>query len=157
VGVERRRVGCAAAWSEFSSSGEERLDGPVSENKQGSDRPEARGLGLIAPGLADALHDLLAAELLEVVGGAGGTVLCRGLPAERTNTCRERGRGEAVGGSGGQRNARAASADAVKPSGGAADNAMIASATQRMRGLLRSMPPTVTLPTWDAVGKRSSV
>ena len=27
---------------------------------------------------------------------------------------------------------------------------MIASATQRMRGLLRSMPPTVTLPTWDA-------
>jgi hypothetical protein len=51
---------------------------------------------------------------------------------------------------------RAASAEAVKPSE-AADKAMIASATQRMRGLLRSMLTTVTLPTRDAVGKRSSV
>jgi hypothetical protein len=44
----------------------------------------------------------------------------------------------------------------VKPSE-AADKAMTASATQRMRGLLRSMPPTMTLPTRDAVGRRSSV
>jgi hypothetical protein len=61
--------------------------------------------------------------------------LGRGLPAELKDACRERGSGEASE---------------------AADNAMMASATQRMRGFLRSMPPTVTLPTRDAVGKRSS-
>jgi hypothetical protein len=35
------------------------------------------------------------------------------------------------------------------------DKATTASATKRMRGLLRSMPPTMVLPTYEAAGSCS--
>jgi hypothetical protein len=54
---------------------EKRFDRLISENDQCGYRLEAGRAGLIAAGLADALHDLLASELLQVVGRAGGTVL----------------------------------------------------------------------------------
>ena len=51
---------------------------------------------------------------------------------------------------------RAAISEAVKPSG-EADRAITASTTARMRVLLRSMPPTVVLPTCEATGSCSSM
>src|SRR5215471_14074688 len=93
VRVERRRVVGAAPWSEDLGGSEQRFDGLVSENYQGGYRLEACRPGLIATCRADALHDLLAAELLQVVGRAGGTILCECLLAERTDACREIGSG----------------------------------------------------------------
>jgi hypothetical protein len=134
--VERSWVLCAASWAEFLRRSEKRLNRLISEHNEGGYRPEACRPGLITTGLANALHDLLATELLQVVRRVGGTILCRVcLLSAQT---------------------RAASSEAVKPSE-EADKAMTASATQRMRGLLRSIPPTMTLPTRDAVGSRSSV
>src|SRR5215831_1427343 len=75
VRVERCRVVGAAAWSEFLGGSEQRFNGLVSENNQGGYRLEACWPGLIATCRADALHDLLTAELLQVVGRAGGTIL----------------------------------------------------------------------------------
>ena len=105
VRVERCRIVGAAPWSEFLGSGEKRFSGLVSENNQGGYRLEACRPGLIATCLANVLHDLLASEFLQVVGGPGGTILCGCLLAERTDACREIGSGEAVG-SGGQGNDR---------------------------------------------------
>ena len=99
VRVEERRVVGAAAWSEGLGGSEQRFNGLVSENYQGGYRLEACRPGLIATCRADALHDLLAAELLQVVGRAGGTILCECLLAECTDACREIGSGEAVGSS----------------------------------------------------------
>src|SRR5215471_648890 len=73
VRVEQRRVVGAAAWSEGLGGSEQRFNGLVSENDQGGYRLEACRPGLIATCRADALHDLLTAELLQVVGRAGGT------------------------------------------------------------------------------------
>src|SRR6516165_11051496 len=84
VRVERCRVLGTAPWSEFTGGSEKRFNGLISENKQGGYRLEACRPGLIATGLANALHDLLATELLQVVRRAGGTILYRGLLAERT-------------------------------------------------------------------------
>src|ERR1700756_4709143 len=95
VRVEQRRVVGAAAWSEGLGGSEQRFNGLVSETYQGCYRLEACRPGLIATCRADALHDLLAAELLQVVGRAGGTILCECLLAERTDACREIGSGEA--------------------------------------------------------------
>src|ERR1700693_2980721 len=83
----RRAVsGCGAApWCEFLGGSEQRFNGLVSENNQGGYRLEACWPGLIATCRADALHDLLAAELLQV------TILCECLLAERTDPCREIG------------------------------------------------------------------
>ena len=64
VRVERCRVVGAAPWSEFLGGSEQRFNGLVSENNQGGYRLEACWPGLIATYRADALHDLLAAELL---------------------------------------------------------------------------------------------
>ena len=64
VRVERCRVVGTAPWSEFLGSGEKRFNGLVSENNQGGYRLEACRPGLIPTCRADALHDLLAAELL---------------------------------------------------------------------------------------------
>src|SRR5437016_9193691 len=64
--VERCRVLCAAAWSGFPGGSEKRFNGLISENNEGGDRLEACRPGLIATGLANALHDLLATELLQV-------------------------------------------------------------------------------------------
>src|SRR6267143_2077384 len=50
---------------------------------------------------------------------------------------------------------RAATWEAVKPFG-EAEKAISASSTARMRALLRSMPPTMVLPTCEAVGSCSS-
>src|SRR6516165_6435682 len=79
VRVEQRRVVGAAPWSEGLGGSEQRFNGLVSENYQGGYRLEACRPGLIATCRADALHDLLAAELLQVVGRAGGTILCECL------------------------------------------------------------------------------
>src|SRR5215472_6861325 len=79
VRVERRRVVRAAPWSEVLGGSEQRFDGLVSKNYQGGYRLEACRPGLIATCHADALHDLLTAELLQVVGRAGGTILCECL------------------------------------------------------------------------------
>src|SRR5882757_6140694 len=51
---------------------------------------------------------------------------------------------------------RAATWEAVKPLG-EADKAISASSTPRMRVLLRSIPPTMVLPTREAVGSCSSM
>src|SRR5258706_1521549 len=51
---------------------------------------------------------------------------------------------------------RAATSEAVKPLG-EEDKASSASMTRRMRALLRSMPPTMVLPTRDAAGSCSSI
>jgi hypothetical protein len=67
------------------------------ENNQCGYGLEAGRVGLIATGLADALHDLPATELLSVIGCASRAVLARGLFAERTDACRDVGGGEAVG------------------------------------------------------------
>ena len=66
VGVERCRVLCTAGWSLFLGGSEKGFDRLISEDDQCDYRLEAGRAGLIAPGLADALHDLLAAELLQV-------------------------------------------------------------------------------------------
>src|SRR6516165_5370294 len=66
VRVEQRRVVGAAPWSEGLDGSEQRFNGLVSENYQGGYRLEAYRPGLIATCRADALHDLLAAELLSV-------------------------------------------------------------------------------------------
>jgi hypothetical protein len=95
----------AAPWCEFLGGSEQRFNGLVSENNQGGYCLEACWPGLIATCRADALHDLLAAELLQVVGRPGGTTLCECLLAEHTDPCREIGSGEAVG-NGGQGNDR---------------------------------------------------
>jgi hypothetical protein len=49
---------------------------------------------------------------------------------------------------------RAATSEAVKPLG-EGDRAVTASTTLRMRALLRSMPPTMVLPTREATGSCS--
>jgi hypothetical protein len=48
------------------------FDGLISENNQCGYGLEARRVGLIATGLADAVQDLLATELLQVIGCAVG-------------------------------------------------------------------------------------
>src|SRR6185503_15660635 len=88
VRVERRRVVGAAAWFEVLGGSEQWFNGLVSENNQGGYRLEACRPGLIATCRADALHDLLAAELLQVVSCPRGTILCECLLAERTDACR---------------------------------------------------------------------
>ena len=88
MGVERCRVLCAAA-SPLSLGGSEKgFDRLISEDDQCGYRLEARRVGLIATGLADALHDLLATELLHVIGCTGRAVLARRLFAERTDADR---------------------------------------------------------------------
>src|SRR4029077_4468027 len=63
VRVERCRVVGAATWSEFLGGSEQWFNGLVSEHNQGGYRLEACWPGLIATCRADAMHDLLAAEL----------------------------------------------------------------------------------------------
>jgi len=96
VGIERRRILRAATWSAFPGGSKKRFDDLVSEDKEGGYRLEASRARRIATGLADALHDLLAAELLQIVGRAGGTILRRGLLAKRTDARRQFGSAEAV-------------------------------------------------------------
>ena len=89
---------------------------------------------LVAACLSEAADDLLAAQLLQVIGSMAGPV-CYWLHLLRALT-------------------RALSSEAVKLSGDA-DKAA-ASVPRRMRGLLRSIPPTLVLPTCEAAGRRSS-
>ena len=136
VGIEWGRVPRAAAWSAFLGGSKKRSDGFFSENDEGGYRLEACRADRIATGLADALDDLLATELLQVVRRAGGTIMCRGLLAELTDACREFGSGEAIG-SGGQGNDRFGDGAHAR--------------------LVDTIPPTTTLPTRDAIGSCSSV
>jgi len=74
VRVERCRVVGAAPWCEFLGGSEQRFNGLVSENNQGGYRLEACWPGLIATCRADALHDLFAAEFIQIVRRLAGTV-----------------------------------------------------------------------------------
>ena len=49
-----------------------KLDRFVSENHEGNHRLEPRGGRLISACLADPVNDLLASELLQIIGGATG-------------------------------------------------------------------------------------
>jgi hypothetical protein len=133
--VDGSGVVCSAGWSESLSGGEQRFDGFVSENEQRGDRPEAGGQRLLAACLADATDHLLAAEFLQIIGSMAGPVL-RWCCLLRART-------------------RAARSEAVKPSGDAV-KAITASSTRRIRGLLRSIPPTLVLPTCEEAGRRSN-
>jgi hypothetical protein len=64
-----------ARRSEFLCSGEERPDGFVSKHDQGGHRLEPAGHCLVPAGLADPADDLLATELLQIIGGATGIIL----------------------------------------------------------------------------------
>ena len=60
--------------SDFLNGGEQRLDGFVSERQQGGDRAQPGRDGLVTTRRADALHDLFAAEFLQIVRRLAGTV-----------------------------------------------------------------------------------
>ncbi len=64
----RRQSAFDRWWSE------QRLDGFVSERQQGCDRAQPRRDRLVATRRADALHDLFAAEFLQIVRRLAGTV-----------------------------------------------------------------------------------
>jgi hypothetical protein len=134
VCVDRSWVPSSAGGSDFQSGGERRFDCLVGRTtsavialRPGRDR-------LVAACPAYPADDLFATEFFQIVSGAAGAVLLLGLFAECANSSRELGGREAV-------------ADA--------DKAISASATWRMRCLLRSIPPTLVLPTREAAGRRS--
>jgi hypothetical protein len=97
VDVDRFGVVCAASRVTVLSGGEERFDGFVAENDEGGHRPETAGARLVAPDMADAANDVLAAKLLQVVGGVTRTVARVAVIAEGVDPSGDIGGSEAVG------------------------------------------------------------
>ena len=126
VHVERFWVVRPACWVERLSGGQDGFDSFVSEDEQRSHRSEPGRERLVAAGVADPPDDVFAAEFLQIIRGVAGAVL-HGLCLLSART-------------------RTATSEAVKPLG-EGDKAISASMTWRIRGLLRSMPPTTVLPT----------
>src|SRR5690349_22015680 len=69
VGIDRLGVGHAAVWVKRLGGGQQRFDGFVAENDQGGHRPEAAGERFVVAGVADAGNGVLAAKLLQIIGG----------------------------------------------------------------------------------------
>ena len=74
VEIDRFWVVCATGWAERLSSSEEGLDSFVAENDQGCHRPETAREGLVASGVADPAHDVLAAKFFQIISGLTGAV-----------------------------------------------------------------------------------
>ena len=90
--------GFGAPWvGDFLSGREQRLDGFVAKNEQGSDRPQTGRKGLVAMRRTDPMDDLFPAEFFEIVGCSAGTVGGWALIAECANLSGQFGGGEAVG------------------------------------------------------------
>jgi len=75
VGIDRMGVGRASGWVKRLGGGQQRFDGFVAENDQGGHRPEPAGERFVATGVADAANDVLAAKLLQIIGGVARAVL----------------------------------------------------------------------------------
>ena len=72
VAVDRFWVVRATGWAERLRGRKEGFDRLVAQNQQGGHRPETARQRLVAAGVADAAHDLLAAKFLQIISGLGG-------------------------------------------------------------------------------------
>jgi hypothetical protein len=75
VAVDRFWVVWTTGWVEMLSGSEEGFNRLVKQNHQGGHRPEAARQRLVAAGVADPAHDVLAAELLQIISGLAGAVV----------------------------------------------------------------------------------
>jgi hypothetical protein len=115
-------------WS-FALSLLQLLDSPES-------RQNVNGDGFISLCLGYSTDDLFTSEFLQIIGGAPSAILGFTLPAQRSHLMGQLGGGEAS-------DRRGERQDCF--------------GTQRMRGLLKSKPPTLVLPTWEGAGSCSRV
>jgi len=127
----------SAPRAEWLSRSEQGFDGFVAQDEERRHRPETGRQRLVAASVADSADDVLAAEFLQIISGVAGTVLLMGFAWLRAQTrAATWGGGEAIW-RGGQSDQRPR-------------------APRALRALLRSMPPTMVLPTCEAVGSCSS-
>ena len=136
VGIKCRWVLCPAPWLVLPSSGEQWFDHFVAEHEERGHGSETMGDGFISLCLGYSTDDLFTSEFLQIIGGAPSAILGFTLPAQRSHLMGQLGGGEAS-------DRRGERQDCF--------------GTQRMRGLLKSMPPTLVLPTREGAGSCSRV
>ena len=74
VAVDRFWVVWSTGWMERFSGGEG-FDRLVAQNHQSGHRPDTARQRLVAAGVADPAHDVLAAKFLQVISGLAGAVV----------------------------------------------------------------------------------
>ena len=62
-------------WAERLSGSKEGFDSLVAQDQQGGHRPQTARQRLVAAGVADPVHDVLAAKLLQIISGLAGAVV----------------------------------------------------------------------------------
>jgi hypothetical protein len=75
VSVDGFWVVWATGWAERLSGSKEGFDRLVAQHHQGGHRPETARQRLVAAGVANPAHDVLAAKLLQIISGLAGPVL----------------------------------------------------------------------------------
>ena len=75
VAVDRFWVVGTTGWVERLRGSKEGFDSLVTQNHQSGHRPETARQRLVAAGAADPAHDVLGAELLQIISGLAGAVV----------------------------------------------------------------------------------
>ncbi len=97
VGIDRFGIVGAALWMKGLGGGGERFDRLVAENDERSHRSETAGERFVATRAADAVNDVFATELFQIIGGVSGTVLWVPAIAKGAHPSGDIGGSEAVG------------------------------------------------------------
>jgi hypothetical protein len=136
VGVEGAGVLWSSSLPTLLGRSEEGFNGFVAENDQRRHCSSPLGNGFVFCRLADAADDLFPAKFFQIVGGTTWSLLGFSLPTQPSHLFSQLGGGEPPG---------------------EGESANTACATQRMRALLKPIPPTLVLPTCAGAGSCSRV
>src|SRR5258706_9635711 len=76
VEIDRFWVVRSAPRAEWLSRSEQGFDGFVAQDEERRHRPETGRQRLVAASVADSADDVLAAEVLQIISGVAGALLC---------------------------------------------------------------------------------